>query len=65
MSVVQNLNLCVARGGPDGLAKPMLAQSTIDAKRIPPNHILLKIDKFGFSANNITYGLLGESPHFR
>ncbi|KAG8790460.1 hypothetical protein FRC17_008909, partial [Serendipita sp. 399] len=32
---------------------------------IPPNHVLLKVDRFGFSANNVTYGMLGEEPHFR
>ena len=31
----------------------------------PPNHVLVKVDKFGFSANNITYQALGEHPHFR
>jgi hypothetical protein len=31
----------------------------------PPNHILVKVTKFGFSANNVTYQALGEHPHFR
>ncbi len=28
-----------------------------------PSHFLLKVDKFGFSANNITYQALGEDFH--
>ena len=24
-----------------------------------------QVDKFGWSANNVTYGMLGEDPHFR
>ncbi|OAX41295.1 hypothetical protein K503DRAFT_712948 [Rhizopogon vinicolor AM-OR11-026] len=32
---------------------------------IPRDHVLLEVDRFGFSANNITYQALGEAPHFR
>ena len=32
---------------------------------IPENHVLLRVDRFGFSANNVTYQSLGEHPHFR
>ncbi|KAH9478709.1 hypothetical protein JR316_0009169 [Psilocybe cubensis] len=32
---------------------------------IPTNHVLIKVDRFGFSANNVTYQALGEHPHFR
>ncbi|KAH7913306.1 hypothetical protein BJ138DRAFT_1146382 [Hygrophoropsis aurantiaca] len=32
---------------------------------IPQDHVLIKVDRFGFSANNITYQALGEAPHFR
>ncbi|KAH7926170.1 hypothetical protein BV22DRAFT_1111900 [Leucogyrophana mollusca] len=35
------------------------------AKDIPPNHVLIEVDRFGFSANNVTYQALGEAPHFR
>ncbi|KAM6503342.1 Protein of unknown function (DUF2855) domain containing protein [Amanita muscaria] len=31
----------------------------------PTNHVLIKVDRFGFSTNNITYQVLGEHPHFR
>ncbi|KAF9555438.1 hypothetical protein CPC08DRAFT_642870 [Agrocybe pediades] len=44
--------------------KPVLVTS---AKPIhcPANHVLIKVDRFGFSANNVTYQALGEHPHFR
>ncbi|KIY49030.1 hypothetical protein FISHEDRAFT_73034 [Fistulina hepatica ATCC 64428] len=29
------------------------------------NHVLIRIDVFGFSTNNLTYQVLGEHPHFR
>ena len=31
----------------------------------PPNHVIVRVDRFGFSANNVTYQALGEHPHFR
>ncbi len=42
-------------------------RSHFDAKPayIPDNHILLRVDRFGFSANNITYQALGEHPRYR
>ncbi|KAG1730806.1 uncharacterized protein EDB91DRAFT_1239013 [Suillus paluster] len=32
---------------------------------IPIDHVLLEVDRFGFSANNVTYQALGETSHFR
>jgi len=50
------------------LEHPVIVSSTVkglDSKgKIPLNHVLLKVDRFGFSANNVTYGMLGEDPHF-
>lgn len=43
---------------------PLLIASRIP-KDIPANHVLIKVDRFGFSANNVTYQALGEHPHFR
>ncbi|KAG6841494.1 hypothetical protein C0991_010352 [Blastosporella zonata] len=61
----ENLTLCVARvsSGQDP-HRPVLVQSE-KPPQCPPNHILIRIDRFGFSANNITYQALGEHPHFR
>lgn len=74
----QNLTLCIPRRSTlpslDGdypskhLSDPVAVSSIINGLdsqgRIPPSHILLKVDRFGFSANNVTYGMLGEEPHF-
>ncbi|KAJ7738327.1 hypothetical protein B0H16DRAFT_1424839 [Mycena metata] len=61
-----NLSLCFQRPSarlisPD---KAVIAASELPAQ-LPPNTIVIKVDRFGFSANNITYQALGEEPHFR
>jgi Protein of unknown function (DUF2855) len=60
-----NVQLCVRRGGSQGLAIPTLVESPIDPHELSPGQILLRVEKFGFSANNITYGVLGDDPYFR
>ncbi|KAF9237388.1 hypothetical protein BU15DRAFT_63262 [Melanogaster broomeanus] len=32
---------------------------------LPAHHVLIKVDRFGYSANNVTYQALGEVPYFR
>jgi hypothetical protein len=61
-----NVSLCFERpsahlASPD---KSVIATSSVPTD-IPPNHVLIKVDRFGFSANNVTYQALGEQPHFR
>ncbi|KAF9467836.1 hypothetical protein BDZ94DRAFT_1376575 [Collybia nuda] len=60
-----NVTLCLPRvsSGQDP-HKPVIISSP-KPKDCPPNHVLIKVDRFGFSANNITYQALGEHPHFR
>ncbi|KAG8895741.1 hypothetical protein FRB99_000376 [Tulasnella sp. 403] len=58
----KNSTLCVPRGG--NLHEAVVVDSEITLP-IPPEHVLVKVDKFGWSANNVTYGILGEDPHFR
>lgn len=60
-----NTHLCVRRGGVAGLAHPTLVDSELNSSDLQENQIVLRVETFGFSANNITYGLLGEHPHFR
>ncbi|KAF8334048.1 uncharacterized protein EI90DRAFT_3050810 [Cantharellus anzutake] len=60
-----NTHLCVARGGKSGLAHPTLVHSELCSDALRKGEIILRVETFGFSANNITYGLLGEHPHFR
>ncbi|KAF8584666.1 hypothetical protein K439DRAFT_1410904 [Ramaria rubella] len=43
---------------------PLLTVSKIP-KTLPKNHVVIRVDRFGFSSNNITYQALGEEPHFR
>jgi hypothetical protein len=61
-----NLSLCFQRPSAqlNSRDKAVIATSSIPA-HLPPNSILIKVDRFGFSANNITYQALGEQPHFR
>ncbi|PPQ85344.1 hypothetical protein CVT25_000635 [Psilocybe cyanescens] len=43
---------------------PFIVASRV-TKDVPADHVLIKVDRFGFSANNVTYQALGEHPHFR
>lgn len=73
----QTLTLCIPRhstlppsaGPAEHLSRPTVVSSHVQdvgvGGVIPPNHILLRVERFGFSANNVTYGLLGEEPYFR
>jgi hypothetical protein len=62
---MDNLTLCVPR--PSSALnphKPVLVSSRLPAE-LPANHVVIEVDRFGFSANNVTYQALGEAPHFR
>ena len=65
MNTHLNLTICHPRlsFGQDSNTA-VLAKSLAPAV-LPPNHVLVKVDRFGFSANNVTYQALGEVPHFR
>ncbi|KAG7085752.1 hypothetical protein E1B28_003295 [Marasmius oreades] len=60
MSQDDNWTLCFPRGS----STPVLVKSPKPAY-VPAYHILLRMDRFGFSANNITYQALGEHPSLR
>ncbi|KAJ7161455.1 hypothetical protein C8R43DRAFT_992917 [Mycena crocata] len=62
-STVSNLSLCFSRPSNSG-DRAVVAASSIPTN-LPANHVLIQVDRFGFSANNITYQALGEQPHFR
>ncbi|KAK0458807.1 uncharacterized protein EV420DRAFT_1620517 [Desarmillaria tabescens] len=65
MDVSTNITLCVPRP-PSGQSPDVaIVISTPKLTYIPANHILLRVDRFGFSANNVTYQALGEHPHYR
>ncbi|KAF8636936.1 hypothetical protein AX17_003187 [Amanita inopinata Kibby_2008] len=61
----ENTVLCVPRAS-SGLQcdKLVLSKQPLPVS-CPPNHVLIKVDRFGFSTNNITYQTLAEHPHFR
>jgi len=60
-----NITLCCPRhSSGQKLDGPVLVTSPRPYPTLP-NHVLLKVDKFAFSANNITYQALGDDPHFR
>ncbi|WP_342807796.1 DUF2855 family protein [Alteromonas sp. M12] len=42
------------------LSKLDVVSSSIDTDSLETNEVVLKVDSFGFSANNITYALFGE-----
>ncbi|RDB30096.1 hypothetical protein Hypma_014145 [Hypsizygus marmoreus] len=65
MMLQENLTLCVPRtsSGRDPHQPVLVHWKQPD--ECSPNHVLIKVDRFGFSANNITYQALGEHPHFR
>ena len=67
--MVENVTLCLPRPSAAKSKEiqrdPIVVRTTLDVSNIPENHIVIQVDKFGFSANNITYQALGEHPHFR
>ncbi|PBK67363.1 hypothetical protein ARMSODRAFT_937901 [Armillaria solidipes] len=66
MDLSTNITLCVPRpscGQSSHVGAVVI--STPKPTYIPDNHILLRVDRFGFSANNITYQALGEHPRYR
>ncbi|KZP33794.1 hypothetical protein FIBSPDRAFT_924237 [Athelia psychrophila] len=64
-----NLTLCVPRASSgQNPHQPVLVRTPkpdLTRPDAPKNHVLIKVDRFGFSANNVTYQALGEAPHFR
>jgi hypothetical protein len=64
-SSLENLTLCSPRlsSGQDP-HKPVLVK-TLVPDELEANHVLIKVDRFGWSTNNMTYQALGDSPHFR
>eukprot|EP01111_Echinosteliopsis_oligospora_P017412 TRINITY_DN7523_c0_g1_i1.p1 TRINITY_DN7523_c0_g1~~TRINITY_DN7523_c0_g1_i1.p1 ORF type:complete len:388 (-),score=99.03 TRINITY_DN7523_c0_g1_i1:50-1213(-) len=45
------------------IQQPMLINSPLP--HLKPEQVLIRVEKFGFSTNNITYAALGNHPHFR
>ncbi|KAJ7312985.1 hypothetical protein DFH08DRAFT_896371 [Mycena albidolilacea] len=61
-----NFSLCFQRPSAPEVSRDKAVIAAVAIPRhLPPNSILIKVDRFGFSANNITYQALGEQSHFR
>ncbi|KIK71508.1 hypothetical protein GYMLUDRAFT_66712 [Collybiopsis luxurians FD-317 M1] len=64
-----NLTLCSPRpsvASSKSRPKSVLVSSSVPSQgKLERGNIVLKVDKFGWSANNVTYQALGEHPHFR
>ena len=60
-----NLTLCHPRISSGQNPNEPVIVRTPKPTHLLPNHILIKVGRFGFSANNVTYQALGEAPHFR
>ncbi|KAF7327411.1 hypothetical protein MKEN_00318900 [Mycena kentingensis (nom. inval.)] len=64
---MQNVSLCVRRPSAQGQndQHAVLVETPAQFDNLLPNHILIKVERFGFSTNNLTYEALGEQAHFR
>ena len=63
--IEQNVSLCVPRAS-SGL-DPQVPSVVVTPRpsELPKDHIIVQVDRFGFSANNVSYQALGEAPLFR
>ncbi|KAL5534942.1 hypothetical protein ACEPAF_3032 [Sanghuangporus sanghuang] len=61
---VDNLTLCVPRPSYPLSGSALLVKSGIP-KTSEDCYVLIRVERFGFSANNVTYQALGEASHFR
>ncbi|KAK0203646.1 hypothetical protein DFS33DRAFT_1461240 [Desarmillaria ectypa] len=65
MVISTNITLCVPRPSFGQSSHVALVISRPKPANIPNNHVLLRVDRFGFSTNNATYQALREHPHYR
>ena len=47
----------------DNLQQVKIIEKTF-IEQLAPNQVLLEIDKFSFTSNNITYGVIGEKMNY-
>ncbi|KAF8839166.1 hypothetical protein BDN67DRAFT_953938 [Paxillus ammoniavirescens] len=65
METLTNVTVCHPRlSSAQNPNQAFLVKSLVPTT-LPTNHVLIKVDRFGYSANNVTYQALGEVPHFR
>lgn len=63
--VFSNVSLCVPKlsSGMSTYSSILISSEVSHTKG--ENNVLIRVERFGFSTNNITYQALGEIPHFR
>lgn len=61
---MENLILCHPRASSGQDPSQAIIVKCEVPQTIPNDHVLLEVDRFGFSANNVTYQALGEDSHF-
>ena len=62
---MENIILCHPRASSGQNPNQGIVVKCDVPQTIPKDHVLLEVDRFGFSANNVTYQALGEASHFR
>ncbi|KAG2154153.1 uncharacterized protein EDB93DRAFT_1132941 [Suillus bovinus] len=62
---MENLILCHPRASSGQDPNQAIIVKCEVPQTIPNDHVLLEVDRFGFSTNNMTYQALGEALHFR
>ncbi|KAG1747396.1 hypothetical protein EDB19DRAFT_1905551 [Suillus lakei] len=62
---MENLILCHPRASSGQDPNQAIIVKCEVPQTIPNDHVLLEVDRFGFSANNVTYQALGEASYFR
>lgn len=65
MNTQLNLTICHPRLSSGKDSNIAVVVNSLVPTVLPVNHVLIKVDRFGYSANNVTYQALGEIPHFR
>ncbi|KAG8216908.1 hypothetical protein J3R82DRAFT_7181 [Butyriboletus roseoflavus] len=65
MSTQLNLTICHPRLSSGQNSNTAILAKSLVPSVLPANHVLIKVDRFGYSANNLTYQALGEVPQLR
>ncbi|KIJ42153.1 hypothetical protein M422DRAFT_209005 [Sphaerobolus stellatus SS14] len=65
MAGFTNSTLIVPRGSSNLNPYDIKISESQIPESIPNNHVVIRVERFGFSANNVTYQAFGEHPHFR
>lgn len=65
MNAQLNLTICHPRFSSGQDSNTAVVARSLPPAVLPANHVLINVERFGYSANNVTYQALGEVPQFR